>query len=124
MEKRSVAQIEKQLEAQRKEILRSVRQFDDQGRSLQPDYPQDVGERAVVEYSKEFLFRLSNDQRNRLRAIDAALHRIRIGTFGICVACGDEIAPKRLQALPWTELCVRCQEKQERGERVLEADTV
>jgi DnaK suppressor protein len=118
--RRIINQIHALLETERANILRSVRRFDAEGRALQPDCPQDVGERSVLEYSKEFLFTLSNDQRKRLRAIDAALYRIQTEAFGVCAACEGEIGSKRLQAVPWAELCVKCQEKQKRGELALE----
>jgi RNA polymerase-binding transcription factor DksA len=41
--------------------------------------------------------------------IDVALARIEDGTFGgVCEACGGEIAPERLEAIPQTRLCVSC----------------
>jgi len=43
--------------------------------------------------------------------IDAALARIKQGTYGICTACGDNIAEKRLNALPFAEQCIECAEK-------------
>jgi DnaK suppressor protein len=46
--------------------------------------------------------------------IEAALRRIADGTYGICVACADDIPRKRLEALPWTDCCLRCQEIAER----------
>jgi DnaK suppressor protein len=46
----------------------------------------------------------------RLREIRAALERIDNGTFGICLNCEEEIAEKRLAAVPWTSLCIVCQE--------------
>jgi len=54
-----------------------------------------------------------------LREVEAALNRLRDGTFGICQRCEDEIAPKRLQAIPWAAYCVSCQEKAEAGEMTL-----
>jgi DnaK suppressor protein len=42
--------------------------------------------------------------------IEAAPRRIAEGTFGLCAACGDDIPRKRLEALPWTDRCLRCQE--------------
>ena len=39
--------------------------------------------------------------------IDAALARLDAGTYGRCVDCGNDIAPARLEALPWTAYCVR-----------------
>ena len=50
----------------------------------------------------------------RLREIRAALERIVDGSFGICLNCEEEIAAKRLAALPWTALCIVCQEAAER----------
>jgi DnaK suppressor protein len=50
----------------------------------------------------------------RSREITAALERIDNGSFGICLNCEEEIAPKRLAAVPWTALCIVCQEVAER----------
>ena len=50
----------------------------------------------------------------RLREIRAALQRIDDGTFGMCLNCEEEIAAKRLAAVPWTALCIVCQEAAER----------
>jgi DnaK suppressor protein len=50
----------------------------------------------------------------RLREIRSALERINDGGFGICLNCEEEIAAKRLAAVPWTALCIVCQEAAER----------
>lgn len=55
---------------------------------------------------------LAQDHR-LLRQINAALHRLNDGTFGICLRCEEEIASKRLLAIPWAAYCVSCQEKVE-----------
>jgi DnaK suppressor protein len=47
-----------------------------------------------------------------LQAIEEALYRMEKGTFGICRDCGEEIAPARLNAIPWTRVCISCKEKQ------------
>ena len=51
------------------------------------------------------------------RQIRAALDRVQEGTYGICLDCEEEISPKRLSAVPWAELCVRCQENADRASR-------
>ncbi|MGQ3017225.1 TraR/DksA family transcriptional regulator [Phenylobacterium sp.] len=43
-----------------------------------------------------------------LRRITAALKRLDDGEYGFCVACGDEIAPKRLEFDPAVATCVTC----------------
>ena len=47
-----------------------------------------------------------------LRAIEEAIHRIDHGTYGICLECENEIAPARLEAVPWTRVCIDCKAKQ------------
>ena len=44
------------------------------------------------------------------RRVRAAIDRLDEGTYGICLDCDEEIAPNRLKAIPWAELCIRCQE--------------
>lgn len=51
----------------------------------------------------------------RMKSIDEALERIEKGTFGLCSSCGRKIAPERLEALPWTNLCIDCKRREERG---------
>jgi DnaK suppressor protein len=42
-----------------------------------------------------------------LAQVEAALGRIDDGSYGICQACGEEIAAGRLEARPWTPYCIR-----------------
>ena len=46
----------------------------------------------------------------RLREVRAALQRIRLGTFGTCIECDEEISLKRLVAVPWSSSCIVCRE--------------
>ncbi len=47
-----------------------------------------------------------------LRAIDEAIHRIDSGTYGVCMECEGPIAHARLEAVPWTRVCIKCKAKQ------------
>ena len=49
-----------------------------------------------------------------LRRIDAALARVRAGTFGDCVECSEPIAAARLAAHPAVALCMACAQERER----------
>ena len=51
-----------------------------------------------------------------LKQIDAALERLARGDFGGCLACGEAISDRRLNAIPWAEYCIRCQENVMRRE--------
>jgi DnaK suppressor protein len=46
-----------------------------------------------------------------LRDVRAALDRIQQGHYGTCLDCEEEIGLKRLNAVPWTPLCIGCQEQ-------------
>jgi len=46
-----------------------------------------------------------------LAEIEQALGRMKEGLYGLCAECGDEIPERRLKALPWTRLCLRCAER-------------
>ena len=54
-----------------------------------------------------------NQQARSIREIRAALDRIEQGAYGECERCEEPIPPKRLDALPWARLCVKCQSKAE-----------
>ena len=47
-----------------------------------------------------------------LQAIEEALARLDEGSYGVCRDCGEAIAPARLNAIPWTRVCIECKEKQ------------
>jgi len=50
-------------------------------------------------------------ERQMLDEIEEALGRLSEGQYGICEDCGDEIPERRLKALPWARLCVRCADR-------------
>jgi DnaK suppressor protein len=58
--------------------------------------------------------RLGENDRVKIELIDMALRKIEAGEYGVCEACGDDIALRRLEALPWTRLCVDCAREHER----------
>jgi DnaK suppressor protein len=51
------------------------------------------------------------NQRHLLAAIEEALSRLRDGTYGFCLSCGQPIPEKRLEAIPWAVRDRSCQER-------------
>jgi DnaK suppressor protein len=49
-----------------------------------------------------------------VRRLRSAIQRINHGSYGVCLQCEEDIAPKRLNAIPWAELCIKCQETADR----------
>jgi DnaK suppressor protein len=123
MEKKVLEQFKKILEERQRVLRESVSRTEQDGRTADvTDSAQDIADRASSSYQKEFLFHQSNNDRQLLLMVDGALERIRQGSYGECVSCGNEINAKRLQAVPWTRYCISCQEKQEKGLLQEEAD--
>ena len=52
------------------------------------------------------------------RRLRSAIERLNDGSYGVCLQCEEDIAPKRLKAIPWAELCIGCQEMADRKEPV------
>ena len=105
----------KKLETRQQDLRRMVSRTQQDGRSADEDTAQDIADKAASSYNKEFLFHQSNADRQLLMMVEGALARIREGSFGECISCGNEINPKRLEAVPWTRHCIECQEKLEKG---------
>jgi DnaK suppressor protein len=76
---------------------------------------QDIADKAVSSYTREFLYSLNDSERNTIQQIDQALFRIEDGTYGFCLNCGSPMTEKRLTAIPWSRHCVDCQELAEKG---------
>lgn len=115
MDKKKLDTFKKRLEERQQALRKMVSRTEEDGRIADQDSAQDIADRAANSYTKEFLFSQSNNDRQLLNMVETALQRIREGTFGECVNCGNEINPKRLEAVPWTRYCIECQEKKERG---------
>jgi DnaK suppressor protein len=112
MDQRSkdVGQIQQRLKLRRQQILEFLRRLDDETQALDPDSAPDIADRSVLGMSRESLFERTSQQRVVLRMVEEALQRISNGSFGVCASCGDDISARRLDALPWTQYCLRCQE--------------
>jgi DnaK suppressor protein len=115
MEKKKLDVFRKRLEERQQALRKTVSRTEEDGRIADQDSAQDIADRAANSYTKEFLFSVSNNERQLLNMVETALQRIREGTFGECVHCGNEINSKRLEAVPWTRYCIACQEKKEQG---------
>ena len=72
-----------------------------------PDEEASIGARAQVNTA------LLTHHQNALRAIERALTRLDIGTYGVCTACGETIDERRLEVRPDSERCGPCQEAHE-----------
>lgn len=110
MDKKLIKQFRESLEGRHRELRRGLNQNQEQTLPAQHDYGKDEGDRANMSLAREMDLGQKSRDRASLSSVDAALKRIRDGTFGECLNCGQEINVKRLQAVPWARYCITCQE--------------
>ena len=114
MTKKKLEQFRKMLLEKKKEILEKLEAISKETEEGEPVI--EYYDKATYQFSKEYKIRLEENEARILRDIEDALKKIEEGTYGICEECGEEIAEKRLKAVPWARLCIRCQEEQEERE--------
>ena len=115
MQKKQVDTYKKLLFDRKKSLTEAYNKNKTYGRLTEDEGTQDLADKASSAYTKEFLYSLSNTDREILQKVDEALARIERGEFGVCAECGKELNRKRLEAVPWASHCVVCQEKIEKG---------
>ena len=104
----------KMLLLMRKELLHEVTQT---MRAESDHLKFDIGDfydHASTDRDRELALMLADREREKLTHVDDALKRIEAGTYGICESCEEEIDKERLAAMPFTKLCLSCQEDLER----------
>ena len=72
----------------------------------------DMADQSSGNNEVHILLKLKQTDAKILQAIEEALGRIDKGTYGVCRDCGEPIAEARLNAIPWTRVCIKCKEKQ------------
>jgi DnaK suppressor protein len=115
MAKRNLEAYKKRLLEKKKGLAEAYNKNKTYGRLTEDEGTQDLADKASSAYTKEFLYSLSNTDREILQQVDEALQRIAKATYGVCVECEEEIEKKRLEAVPWASHCLSCQGKVEKG---------
>ncbi len=112
MNRTDIEKYKAMLETKQAELSVGLRNREDIAIEKSPDALDEVqlmGER-------ELAIRNLDRESSLLRNIRGALGRIADGSYGVCMHCEEEIKPKRLEAVPWTPYCIRCQEAADRQE--------
>jgi DnaK suppressor protein len=100
------------LEAKQAELSRGLRNREDIAIEKTPDALDEV----QLAGERELAIRNLDRESNLLRNVRNALTRINDGSYGVCLHCEEDIKTKRLDAVPWTKFCIRCQEAADRHE--------
>jgi DnaK suppressor protein len=73
----------------------------------------DAVESSEADIQEDIEFALIQMKSETLNKINDALSRLEHGDYGYCFDCGEEIAEKRLRALPFAVRCKDCEEARE-----------
>ena len=125
MDKKEVSLFKEILVKKKSALLRGVEHItNDALKTSQRDaagdlsaYSLHMADMATDNYDREFSLRLADNEQEIIKRIDTALEKIDNKTFGLCEICNKKISKVRLKAVPYAELCVPCQEKQEKKKK-------
>jgi len=122
MSRNRYAELKQMLDGRRKELhaqvqgkMRGVREEGTWGGKL--NEVLDAVESSEADIQEDLEFALIQMKSETLNKIDDAITRLENGEYGYCFECGDEIAEKRLRALPFAVRCKDCEERRENIER-------
>ena len=107
--KKKLEKFRKLLLQEKKRILDRVFQKEDIIKKMTEEgltIPEELDDYARIDYTEFILSELEDIEIEILQEIDKALQRMEEGTYGLCEVCGKPIEEKRLEALPWTTLCI------------------
>lgn len=119
MRKAFLKRARERLDGMKGDILREIGVRLREGREAGKDDGMDTYDLATEERDREISMILSDRERSKLDAIESAMERIDEGSYGLCESCESDIAEGRLEAMPFTRLCVSCQADREKEEKIL-----
>jgi DnaK suppressor protein len=118
MDTNTVNKFKRILVAEKERLLNNSKESIKQDLNTSPDDLPDEADLAASVISQSLTFELRNRERVMIAKINTALAKIQDGSFGLCDTCDEPILKKRLEARPFSALCVACQEQQEHREKI------
>ncbi|MFT7145493.1 MAG: RNA polymerase-binding transcription factor DksA [Yoonia sp.] len=101
----NITERKQKITARIKELTAHMQKISD---DLDQPLPADLGDQAIDLEDDEVLSGIGRANQQEVRLLNDALKRIADGSYGICLKCGDDISPARLDAVPYAVLCRTC----------------
>lgn len=115
---RTLDKLRSQLEEERERHLRQAVAYETEAVTLATErepgdtqFDEESGEGDTISVERERDLLLSASARHAVDEIDRAVARMDAGTYGLCVPAGRRLPVARLEAIPWAEVCVDCQQR-------------
>lgn len=114
-QKDAFASVRARLEQERASLQSDIEALAIDNQAQQDDYGvgNHVADDATEVFTRERNLALRGNAHDLLEQVDAAIERIDQGSYGICARCGQQIAPDRLEVLPYAMYCIDCQSQAE-----------
>ncbi len=109
MNKKDLKRFKSLLEQKRDTIIHTTKRT--QWENMEDTRHGDFVDQASDDNEVHVKLRLLQTDAKLLRAIEAAISRIENGNYGTCTVCEEEIGYARLNAVPWTSVCISCKGK-------------
>ena len=110
MKNAEIQQFQRILQGLLVEIDQPLQQRDE----IAVDNAPDTIDRVQQAAARDLAIRRIESNFSRRQSIRLAMERIADGSYGTCLRCENDIGPKRLHAVPWTNYCIRCQDLADR----------
>jgi DnaK suppressor protein len=94
-------------------LIKSINRSRLAAEEIKLEKTEDEGDLATISHDKGLIYHLHENDFARLKFIERAMEAMDRGQYGECVRCGEDITDKRLEAVPWATMCIRCQEESE-----------
>lgn len=98
------------LQALRKELTARIDAIEADIHHKNEPVEKDFAEQVTQRENDDVLTMIDNEAQQTVRLIDAALIRIKEGSYGTCANCSMKIPDERLSALPYVTTCIKCAE--------------
>ena len=98
------------LQTLREELTQRITSIDADIHHKNEPVEKDFAEQVTQRENDEVLTAIDEEAQLTVNQIDAALSRIKDGSYGVCAGCGIKIPDERLSALPYVTTCVGCAE--------------
>ena len=108
VKKRDLVAIEKELIQRRNEIEEQLKALATE--KITDDQVQDPGDQALLSTMETLRNSLQDTELMEYNRIIQALEKLKAGTYGLCIDCGEDISEKRLKSYPNAARCILCQE--------------
>jgi DnaK suppressor protein len=110
----ALVRLQKTLMARAAALRRALAgELEDLRNSKAAGYTGDAADAAFDAGNEELASQLAEFEAREVNQIERALERMRQGTYGLCEICSHKIPVARLNALPYSTTCVKCQREME-----------